>query len=247
MKTKILFLGSKPVGCFCLNHLIEFQYEYNIEIVGVLTNNTSRMGKADINTLCINNKIRIINNLEDIKSIDFDFLISVQYHEILMKEHLSLAKKMAINLHMAPLPEYRGCNQFTFAILDGKKEFGTTLHIMEEGIDSGAILSEKRFAIPDNCFVNQLYDLTCDASCVLFTESISDILNNRVKPKLQKEYLDERTTSLHFRKEINLVKIIDLNWDKEKIWKHIRATSMPGFPPPYTEIEGFKINLNIEK
>ena len=65
---------------------------------------------------------------------------------------------------MAPLPEYRGCNQFSFAIVDGKKEFGTTLHKMEEGIDNGDIIAESRFDIPENCFVKELYELTYKTS-----------------------------------------------------------------------------------
>ncbi|MBK8684503.1 MAG: hypothetical protein IPN26_05660 [Bacteroidetes bacterium] len=72
-----------------------------------------------------------------------DFLISVQYHQILNERHIQKARTLAINLHMAPLPEYRGCNQFSFAILDQYPEFGTTLHVMDERIDHGDILFEK--------------------------------------------------------------------------------------------------------
>lgn len=247
MKNKVLFLGSKPIGHHCLKHLIEFQKKYNIEIIGVLTNNTNRLGQADLTALCQENNIKLLFDINDILNLDCDFLISVQYHEILKKEHIQVAKKAAINLHMAPLPEYRGCNQFTFAIIDDKNEFGTTLHMMDEGIDSGDILAESRFEIPKNCFVQELYDLTYKASCELFDKHISNIFQEVYKPIPQSHYLNSRTSSIHYRKDINEAKTIDLNWDKEKIWRHIRATSMPGFTPPYAIINDKKLNLIIEE
>jgi methionyl-tRNA formyltransferase len=246
MKNKLVFLGSKPIGFFCLNHLLKNQDLYNIEIAAVLTNNTNRLGKADLGTLASEYNIPVFDSLGELSAVDCDFMLSVQYHQILKKKHLDVAQKMAINLHMAPLPEYRGCNQFTFAIIDGKKEFGTTLHIMNEGIDSGDILAEKRFPIPKNCFVKDLYELTLEASCQMFEEKIGAILLEKVSPISQEELMDVRTCSIHYRKEITEAKKIDLNWTQDKIWKYIRATSMPGFPPPYAEINGIKLNLSIE-
>lgn len=247
MKNKVLFLGSKPIGYFCLEHLLLNQEVYNIEVIGVLTNNTNRLGTADLGALAEQYAIPVINTLSDILTIDCDFLISVQYHQILKANHLAVAKKLSINLHMAPLPEYRGCNQFTFAIIDGKEEFGTTLHVMTEGIDAGDILAERRFAIPPNCFVKDLYDLTFKASCELFEAEIGNALNGRLERIPQSQYANERTSSIHYRKEIATAKKIDLNWSEDKIWRHVRATSMPGFPPPFAEINGVKLNITIEE
>jgi methionyl-tRNA formyltransferase len=190
--------------------------------------------------------VPVLDSLEKLLAIDCEFMLSVQYHQILRKKHLDKAQKMAINLHMAPLPEYRGCNQFTFAIIDGKEEFGTTLHVMNEGIDSGDILAERRFPIPKDCFVKDLYDLTFEASCRLFEEKIGSVLLEEAKPIPQENYKDTRTCSIHYRKEIATAKKIDLNWDEDKIWKHVRATSMPGFPPPYAEVNGMKLNITVD-
>jgi hypothetical protein len=54
-------------------------------------------------------------------------------------------------------------------------------------------------------------------------------------------------TSLHMRKEMAALKVIDLNWDKEKTERHIRATSMPGFEPPYFLLNGEKVYIKREK
>ena len=63
----------------------------------------------------------------------------------------------------------------------------------------------------------------------------------------QDSLLKDRSCSLHYRREIEELKKIDLNWSEEKILSHIRATSMPGFPPPYAEIGDFKIEFLMNR
>ena len=237
MKT-IVYMGSKEIGYECLEYLFSKLNDFNANIIGVLTNK-----KGDrIKDFCRLHNIELIDGLQKfINFINPDFIISIQYHEILKKEHINKARKIAVNLHMAPLPEYRGCNQFSYAILNKDKYFGTTIHQLEEGIDSGAIIAEKRFIIPKNCWVNELYELTYKKSIELFKENIGNIINGNFELMPQNFYKEKRNFSIHYRKEIERLKVIDLNWSKEKIERHIRATSMPGFEPPYTVINGEKI------
>ena len=239
-KQSVLFLGSKPIGYHCLNYLIQHQGALNIEIIGLLSNDNAAFDSSlSLKKLAQEHNIPFIAALNEMPVSDF--LISVQYHEILKAHDIAKAKTLAINLHMAPLPEYRGCNQFSFAILDDKKEFGTTIHQMDARIDHGDIIAEKRFPIPTNCWVNDLYDLTYKASLTLFQENIANILSNQFSMKPQKDFESERGTSIHYRNEISDIKRIDLSWDKAKVERHIRATYMPGFEPPYTMIGNEKV------
>lgn len=245
---KIYFLGSKEVGASCFNYLVSNRERLGIEIAGVLTNDRSLLKsdeKDSVKSIAVKNEIPLIASLESLLELPLtDLLISVQYHEILTQKHIDKAS-FAINLHMAPLPEYRGCNQFTFALLDDAKEFGTTLHKLEAGIDSGPILFEKRFEIPQNCFVQELYQLTFDASIELFENSIESILSGNFQLVEQQSLLEQRKASFHLRKEINDVKVIDLSWPKEKIERHIRATWFPPFEPPFTWLDGKKIYFTV--
>ncbi len=239
-KQSVLFLGSKPIGYHCLNYLIQHQDAFNIEIIGLLSNDNATFDSSlSLKKLADEQNIPLIESLNEMPLCDF--IISVQYHEILKAEDIAKAKTLAINLHMAPLPEYRGCNQFSFAILDDKKEFGTTIHKMDARIDHGDIIAEKRFPIPTNCWVNELYELTYQASLALFQENIANILSNQFSMMPQKDFKNERGTSIHFRSEIADIKRIDLSWDKTKVERHIRATYMPGFEPPYTMIGNEKV------
>ena len=140
---------------------LDNQNNLDFKLIGVLTN---ARGKKVIE-YCREKSIMVVNNLNEFLDADScDIAISVQYDKILKKSHISKAKEIFVNLHMAPLPEYRGCNQFSFAIIDSAKEFGTTIHRLEEGIDSGAIIFEDRFPISKNCWVNELYEITYQRS-----------------------------------------------------------------------------------
>ncbi|MDC3364888.1 formyltransferase family protein [Pseudomonadales bacterium] len=239
----VAFLGSKDIGLACLKRLYARQKELDLQIAYVLTNGKGK----DIESFCKEHALVVVNSLNDLLlRPSFDIGISVQYHEILKKEHISKANELFINLHMAPLPEYRGCNQFSFAILNSDKIFGTTVHRLETGIDSGDIIMERRFQIPPNCWVNELHRLTFEESLILFEETLPLIFHGNYEFTPQSSLLGARSSEIHYRKEIEEIKRIDLSWDQDKIERHIRATLMPGFEPPHTIVGGRKILLTEE-
>lgn len=242
-RKNVVFLGSRPVGYRCLSFLLFEQDKLGINLLGVLTDDDIRFNKdLSLISLCEDNDIPIIPSLEAMRKMEgIDILVSVQYHEILKQPDLAVAQDIAVNLHMAPLPEYRGCNQFSFAILNGDDTFGTTIHRMDTSIDGGDLLFESRFPIPHGCYVNELVELTTDKSVELFKDAFPKLVRGEYKPITQEELKKTRKSSFHLRKEISEIKQIDLSWDAEKIERHVRATLMPGFEPPYTLVDGKKI------
>ena len=232
-------MGSKEIGYECLEYLFSKLDDFNANIIGVLTNKRG----DKIKDFCRLHSIKLIDGLQNfLNFINPDFIISIQYHEILKKEHINKARKIAVNLHMAPLPEYRGCNQFSFAIINNEKYFGTTLHYMNSGIDSGDIIAEKRFIISTNIKVKELYELTEKKSVELFKENIDNILY------LKNEKIPQRGNSrIYYRKDIDRVKRINIRWAPEKIYRYVRALDFPPFEPAHIKINNEKIYLSFKK
>lgn len=238
-KLKIVFLGAKAIGSYCLQYLIQHQDNLNIEILAIGTKiNKALDSNESVYEIASKNKIKIISEVNEIPICDY--IISVQYHSILKKEHIAKAGKMAINLHMAPLPEYRGCNAMSFAIWEEKNFFGTTLHILDEGIDSGDILFERRFEIDNEIWVQELYEKTLAESKILFADNIGKIFSGAFIAIPQIQLIADRGSSFHLRDEISNLKIIDERWGLDKKKKLVRATYMPGFEAPYAIVEGEK-------
>ena len=243
---KVIFLGAKKIGYECFDYLIKKAEEFNFQVVGLLSNNTVKRFASgyDLAAIAQVANVPVLGGLEDLCTMDYDILISVQFHEILKKHHIESAKEIAVNLHMAPLPEYRGCNQFSFAIIDEAKEFGTTIHKMEPGIDSGDILFERRFPIPDSIFVEDLYEITYNESVLLFQNSIGKLISGDYTLKPQSSF-HNRPKGFHLRNEIDELKKLDLSWPRDKIERYIRATSMPGFDGPYFTVADKKLVINL--
>ncbi|KAA5533322.1 hypothetical protein F0919_12300 [Taibaiella lutea] len=245
MATKIVFLGSKPIGYQCLQYLLNHKDVLNIEVIGIRTRLRTEFGDGnDLAALANEHKIPLIGSLDEIP--ECDIIYSVQHHELLKTSHIQKAAKIAVNLHLAPLPEYRGCNQFSFAIMDEVKEFGVSIHEMDTRIDHGALLFEERFSVPENCWVNDLYELTFSAAIRLFETSVADLIQGKYEKTPQSELFKTRKEHLHFRNEIQQLKQIDLNRDAGTIEKTIRATYMPGFEPPFALMGDKKVYFKIE-
>lgn len=243
---KIAFLGSKPIGYACLGFLLENRENFNIEVVAVFSNDNVRFGEdCSVKKLANENGIYFGITLDDILNcnLEFDFIISVQYHLILKDIHIAKARVLAINLHMAPLPEYRGCNQFSFAIYNQSTFFGTTIHQLEAGIDNGKIIAERRFELNENMMVKDLYDKTVEESLFLFKSEILNILNNRYTLVPQEELISKRGTKIYYRKDILKLREIDLGLISKDVALKVKATSMPGFEPAFTIIDGVKFYI----
>jgi methionyl-tRNA formyltransferase len=76
-----------------------------------------------------------------------DLLVSIQGNEIFKKSIIKLAKKGCINLHTALLPKYRGLMPTFWALKNNEKYTGVSVFFVDEGIDSGPIIFQKRIEI----------------------------------------------------------------------------------------------------
>lgn len=236
----LYFLGAKDIGARCLRWLVDHGGDHGVEVRAVLTSARA----ADVPDIARAAGIPVFASLDELLAApDADYLLSVQYHEILKGVHIRKARRLAMNLHMAPVPEYRGCNQFSFAITDGAEEFGTTLHVMDEGIDSGDIIAERRFAVEPDATVKTLLDRTVAESITLYEEALPLVFADRHTRTPQSAFEGKRRKGFHLRSEIGSLRQVDLDWPAEKILRHIRATSMPGFPPPFARIGNAHIDL----
>ncbi|MDA3967581.1 formyltransferase family protein [Helicobacter sp. WB40] len=235
---KIVFLGTKNIGRICLEDLYFRQESLGVSLVAVLA---GQRGETIVE-FCKEKNIKLLDCLDDLHTLGADILFSVQYDEILKESHIKSIKEMAFNLHLAPLPEYRGCNQFSFAIMNEDKEFGVTLHKLDCGIDSGDIVFEKRFPIPQDCFVDELLELANSHGVELFCKNLENMIYGRYTLKSQSAI--EAKKEFHLRSEIESLKHIKLEilcgGGGKLIEKIIRATSMPNFEPPYIIIKGRK-------
>lgn len=111
-----------------------------------------------------------INDLETreaTKALDPDILLSNNFHQIIGPEILKIPKKGSVNVHPGIIPLYRGLLPHFWAMAEGQKKLGVTLHEIDEGIDTGDIISEKRFTLKKDQSFYAAWKKTAEASATL--------------------------------------------------------------------------------
>jgi methionyl-tRNA formyltransferase len=85
--------------------------------------------------------------LNRLKTLAPDVIVSVNASQIFKQPLLTFPPLGCINVHGAPLPKYRGRLPSFWALLNGEQETGVTVHFMNEELDDGPIILQRRVPI----------------------------------------------------------------------------------------------------
>ena len=164
--------------------------------------------------------------LSTISKYNCDLFVSMSFNQIFKKEIINLPKLKTINCHAGKLPFYRGRNILNWALINDEKEFGITVHFMDEGIDTGDIILQKTYPISDTDDYNTLLEVA-HTSCaeVLYEAILLFKKENGVQPINQ--------TAIHpigfycpQRKEGD--EILEWNQTSREVFNFVRAITFPG-------------------
>lgn len=175
---RVLFMGRKPVAAKSLEYLVSLK---GVQVVGVLTDShLSVSPTTDVARQFGLPLYEFTEALAVMKSGDllFDLGVSVLYWRKLRDEFLSLPTRGIINLHPAPLPNYKGTAGYNIAILDELKQWAVTAHYVDENIDTGRIIEVSYFDIsPTEETAQSLERKTQPFLLSLFTKTINRALS----------------------------------------------------------------------
>lgn len=125
---------------------------------------------------------------ETIEKIQPDLIISYNYKFIIKKEILDSLPNRIINLHISLLPYNRGSNPNIWSFLEDTPK-GVTIHYIDEGIDTGAILFQKELIFEENNeTLSSSYDKLNKEIQSLFIENWVAIINLNFIPIPQSNY-----------------------------------------------------------
>jgi len=103
--------------------------------------------KHGVEQIEIEGSINSKESLQKLKSYDPHLLISIAGNQIFKKPLIELAPKSCLNLHTALLPKYRGLMPSFWVLKNNEKHTGVSVFFVDEGIDSGPILIQKKVEI----------------------------------------------------------------------------------------------------
>src|SRR5438105_12299619 len=158
---RVVFIGTGEIGVPVLRWLRESEEH---ELAGVVTQPDKPVGRqqrieappikieaAGSNLPILQPKrIKSTDAVAEIRALAPDVIVVMAYGQILSRAVLEIPRIACLNLHASLLPRHRGAAPIQGAIVAGDHETGISVMYMDEGLDTGDVLLQKRFEIaPD--------------------------------------------------------------------------------------------------
>ena len=168
---RILFIGTGEIGLPTLRMLSNWREH---KLVGVVTQPdkpagrdqklTSPSPKQAVQDLGLDlpvlqpDRIKSLESVDAIRALKPDVIVVMAYGQILPRGVLEIPRVACLNLHASLLPRWRGAAPIQAAIAAGDRETGITVMYMDEGLDTGDILLQRKIAIASNETGGSLHD-----------------------------------------------------------------------------------------
>lgn len=190
-------------------------------------------GKLDIPFIICEN----VNDPEFITSIaEFkaDLFISMSFNQILKKEILNVPRLKFINCHAGKLPFYRGRNPLNWALINGETSIGVTTHFIDEGIDTGDIITQELIDVSKSDTYKTLLEKAINVCPISISNAVKCLENDSFNPIKQSTI---HPVGTYFGQRRVGDEIINWGWDSDRINNFIRAITTPG-PGARTYLNG---------
>jgi len=189
------------------------------------------------------NDLRSSDGLERIARLNPEMAISVMFGYLLKSDFLGLLPKGCINLHPAYLPYNRGTYPNVWSIVD-QTPAGVTLHYVDDGIDTGDIIRQKKVPVLCTDTGETLYHKLEAAGVQLLRESWPDIRAGRIQrtPQVRESGTTHKTGDVARIDEIQLTGC----YRAEDLLNILRARTFPPHPGAFIRSEGRKVHIRIQ-
>ena len=121
--------------------------------------------------------------------LNADVLLVGTWREKIQKATYDIPTLASINVHPSLLPAYRGPNPYMQTIKHGEKFSGVTFHLIDQNLDTGAILAQKKVEILNCDTGKELREKTVYAARLLLPELLNRLENGLIQPIRQNEKL----------------------------------------------------------
>jgi phosphoribosylglycinamide formyltransferase-1 len=118
--------------------------------------------------------------LEQIEVWSPDLVVCAGFMRILPPRVVSALSPFLINTHPALLPAFPGAHAVRDALAAGVAETGVTVHIVDEGVDTGPVIVQEAVAIEPGDTESELHERIKTIERRLLTQAVLDIANSRV-------------------------------------------------------------------
>lgn len=223
-KDTIVFFGSGPVAAKSLELLAQ---DFSIEAVVTKPKPEHHRGnfpvidmaeKLDLPISTVSKRVDL-SELIATKPFQSKLGVLIDFGIIVGQDAIDYFPLGIINSHFSVLPEWRGADPITFAILSGQPTTGVSLMLIDHGMDTGKILKTKSIKVDPSDTSTSLTDKLITLSNEMLVENLPEYISATLKPREQ-SHPDRATYSRKLTKEDG---IIDWGKSSDVIEREIRA------------------------
>ena len=234
---RIVFMGTPEFAVATLRALVENQYN----VVAVVTQPAKPVGRhgsvlqpSAVKQYAIEQGIPVLQPekmkdpefVEQLRSYKADLQVVVAFR-MLPEVVWAMPRFGTFNVHAALLPQYRGAAPINWAIINGETQTGVTTFFLDHDIDTGRIIMQAPFPIPDDADVEYVYDGLMMLGAQICIDTIKKILaGNGTVESLPQEQMIPVGTTLHTAPKI-FKETCRINWQQpaKPIYDFIRGLS----------------------
>jgi methionyl-tRNA formyltransferase len=192
----IVFMGTAALACPSLKALCLL---HGHRVVGVFTQpdrpagRDQRLTASPVKKMAESRRLDIFQPeklrdgaaVQTLRQLKPDLIVVVAYGQILRREILAIPPLGCVNVHASLLPRWRGAAPIQWAILSGDSETGVTTMLMDEGLDTGAILLQERTPLFSDDTAATLHDRLAEMGARLIVETVAKLERRELHPQPQ--------------------------------------------------------------
>src|SRR5436305_4270303 len=172
-------------------------------------------------------KVRHLSNPETIKVLTVyqpDMICVACFSKRIPRDILDIPSLGCLNVHPSLLPANRGPEPLFWTFRQGMRQTGVTIHLMDEGLDSGPIVAQERIAVPDGIRYAQLEAQCAEAGGILLARSVWELYQRTAVPRPQDK---SQSSYLPLPSSEDFVVPV-AQWDARHVYNLIRGVASRG-------------------
>lgn len=252
---RIVFMGTPEFAVETLRRLVEGGYQ----VVAVVTQPDKPVGRhqevlqpSQVKQYAVAQGIPVLQPVkmkdeafvEELASYKADLQVVVAFR-MLPEVVWSMPRLGSFNVHAALLPQYRGAAPINWAVINGETKTGVTTFFLDKDIDTGRIIMQKEFDVPDDADVEYVYDGLMHLGADLCIETIEKIIDCNGKVQSIEQEAWPQSGKLHAAPKI-FKDTCRINWQQtaKQVYDFIRGLSP--YPAAWSNLDDGQKALQLK-
>ena len=257
---RIVFMGTPEFAVETLKALVENNYN----VVAVVTQPDKAVGRhqtevqpSEVKKYALSQGLPVLQPekmkdpafVEELRGYQANLQVVVAFR-MLPEVVWNMPEFGTFNVHAALLPQYRGAAPINWAVINGETQTGVTTFFLDKEIDTGRIIMQKSFDIPDDADVEYVYDGLMHLGADICLETLERIIAADGHPEsIPQEELEGNIRHLYGAPKL-FKNTCEIDWNRpcKRVYDFIRGLSP--YPGAWTTLmgpDGKTVDLKVFK